>query len=330
MTQASTGHAPQGGIWEELGIGIAGLGHHFPREIVRNDLDSGMTGNHVDEAVLGKVGVRQLHRSAEDETVLTLAVAAAQEAVKDAGIVADELDLIILTNWTEHVFRPELAPLVATEIGAKRAMAFDLAAGCSGFVLGTQTAAAYLHSPTHHNKALVVSTEQFSRRVRPGSKGQTVAGDGAGAAVITREPAQHKARLVDSVMHVDGELVDLTTATPPNGWIKSQPELVEQAVAHISGVTAELLDRNDLDKDAISWLVPHSATRPIIDGILSTTGLSEDRLVTNFEYRGNISSACVPTVLSEFHDRDHFSPGDLVLTPVVAGGFFSGGLLLRF
>lgn len=329
MSQQTISPVAAGASWQDHNIGIAGFGHHFPREVVHNDPDSEVVGNRIDEAVLGQVGVRSRHKSSEDETLLSLAVAAARQAVEDSGVDPAELDLVILTNWTEHVFRPELAPLVATEIGAHGAMAFDLAAGCSGFVLGIQTAAAYLCAPTHHTKALVVSAEQFSRRVRPGSKAEAVAGDGSGAAVITRG-GDHRAQLLDSVTHVDGTLVDLTTATPPHGWVKSKPELVEQAAAHISSIVSELLERNSLALTDVTWLVPHAATRPIIDGILSRTGVPDDKLVTNFEYRGHLSSACVPTVLSEFHAKAHFSPGDTVLTPVVAGGFFSGGLLLRF
>lgn len=317
------------GAWRDFDISIVGLGHWFPEKIVVNDLDIAPEGNEVDRVVLGNLGVRQRHQSEPDQPILELAVGAARAALADANITAANIDLIILSNWTEHVIRPELAPLVAAEIGADSSFGFDICTGCCGFVVGIQTAAAYLASPLPYRTALIVSAEQFSKRIRPGSRGVAVAGDGAGAAILQRDPDSPKTRLLDSVSHADGSLSDLTLAQPPHGWVKSRKELVSEAVSHISDGVLELLARNGLTPQNISWLVPHSATAPVIDGIQERTGFGQDRMITNFHYRGNLSSACLPSVLSEFSAKGTFSPGELILAPAVGGGFFWGGLLLE-
>jgi len=318
------------GIWADSGIRIRGFGHYYPRQLIHNDLRSldTMPSSEVDDKILGRISVRSRHRADERETVLVMAVEAAAEAVKRAEVDPAELDLVLLTNWTDRLYAPEMAPQVAYAIGARRALGFDLCGACTGFVHAVQTAAAYLLSPTALRTALIVSSERFSRRVRPGSRGELVAGDAAAAAVLERgDPAVPG--LLDSVLHSKGEYADLTVGQPPDGWVRSRPGLVEQAVQSITETVSELLDRNGLDIADIDWLVPHSGTAPIFTTIQEKIGIAPEKFVTNFETRANTSSASIPVVLSENCANGTFRRGDLFLTPAVGGGWFYGGLLFR-
>lgn len=318
--------------WDGAGITFTGLGHYFPRTLVDNEelaaANPDLTTNAVEDKLLGDLGVRTRYRSEDDETVLYMAAEAARAALDDAGLQPDDIDLLVLSNWTDRLYGPELAPRVATDIGAGGILAFDVCGGCAGFVLGVQTSALHLTGPTGVRRALVVSSELFSRRVRPGSKGELVTGDAAGAAVLEITDAPGRG-LIDSQVHTDGSKHHLTGAMPPNGWVRSSRDLVEEAVAYASQVATQILGRNGLTVDDLDWLVPHSGTGPILDGIQKELDLPPERFASNFQIRGNLSSASIPTVLSEFTADRRIKPGDLVLAPAVGGGWFYGALLFR-
>jgi len=215
-------------------------------------------------------------------------------------------------------------------LGARRVNAFEVSGACAGFVHAVHTAAMFLHGPAGHRKALVVSTERFTRRVRPGSKGELVVSDGAGAAVLEAGVAGPGEGLIDSVFYSDGNLAHMSAAYPPHGWVKSHPDLNDVAVDYVVATVRELLDRNGLSSDDLDWLVPHSGTEPFAKGVCSRTGVDPARVLTNLRDRGNVSSASIPTTVSELLRTGPLKRGDLVLSPSIGGGVWCwGGLLYR-
>lgn len=314
--------------WQGSGVGFTGLGHYFPRTLVDNSAGTEATSNSLEDKLLGDLGVLTRYRSDEEETVQYMAVRAAERALADAGLTADDIDLVILSNWTDRLYGPEIAPRIASDLGMSGVLAFDVCAGCAGFVMGVQTAALHLTGPMGIRRALVISSERFSRRVRPGSKGELVTGDAAGAAVVEISGTEGRG-LIDSQLSTDGTRHHLTGAYPPHGWVRSSPDLIEEAIAHATTVTREILGRNGLTVADLDWFVPHSGTSPIMDGIQKELGLAPERFASNFRVRGNLSSASIPTVLSEFTADGQITPGNLVLAPAVGGGWFYGALLFR-
>jgi 3-oxoacyl-[acyl-carrier-protein] synthase-3 len=315
-----------GGLWTESRVRVAGLGHYYPRTLVRNDEVARPVGNAVDRLLLGSVGVRTRGVADEAETVPMMAVAAASRALDDAGRAPADVDLLLLGTWTDRQSIPELAPQVAHRLGATSALAFDVCGACAGFVHGVQTACALLAAHPSWTTAVVVCSEVFSRRVRPGSTGELVVGDAAGAVVLVKGGAPG---VVDSVLASDGGYAETVTAYPPQLWIKSKPELLELAVSSMVDVCDELLTRNGLTIADIDWVVPHPGTDVVHQQVKQRLAIPPERFLTNFETRGNTGAASIPIVLAEFREQDRFRPGDLLLTPAVGSGWFRGALLFH-
>ncbi|GAA2253598.1 MULTISPECIES: ketoacyl-ACP synthase III [Kitasatospora] len=321
MTTTSTA-APN---WQDAGIAILGYGHYYPPH--REECAAQTTGEGVDPAV-GTITVKSRHRSSATETVADMALQAARQAIRDAAVAPDEIDLLILTNWTERLYVPDLAPQVAAALGSRRGLAFDLCGACTGFVHGVQTAAAFLSSAGDWRTALVVSADQFSRRVDPTRYGSVTLGDAAGAVVLRRGPASRSA-LLDSLLVSDGTRSGVVAVPAATGWIEVSPDLPRHAVPGQAGAARLLLERNGLTIDDIDWVVPHPGTDAVHGPVREAIGVEPGRFVTNFPDRGNTGSASIPVVLSEYLESGPFQRGDLVLALAVGSGWYSGGLLFR-
>ncbi|UGY94145.1 ketoacyl-ACP synthase III [Streptomyces gobiensis] len=331
-----TSRTSKGGNWVGSGIRLTGVGHYFPEHVAHNspeEIGAEERFNAIDQHVVGKLNVKSRHLSSERETIGYMAVRAAEHALAAAGRSPEEVDLVILTNWTDRQWVPEVGPTVAFELGAQRALGFDLCGACTGFVHGVQTASALMSSLEPWRLAVVVCSEQFSRRTRPGSKGELVAGDAAGAVVVERgEPdsaPEGAPGLIDSVLFSDGEHAQTIFARRPSGWITSQPELVDRAIEGNVRVTELLLERNGLEIGDVDWVLPHPATDPIHRAVRDKVGIDADRFVVTIEERANTSSASIPIALSELLASGRTRPGQLYLTPAIGSGFFEGALLFR-
>lgn len=316
----------QQGCWSGSGIRISGIGHYFPADLVHNGPQEAGEYNAIDQAVVGQVNVRTRGVAGADETVEFMAVRAAEHALREASRDSGEVELVVVTNWTDRQWVPELGPAVAAELSAK-ALGFDLCGACTGFVHGVQTAAA-LMSTMDLRIAVVTCSEQFSRRVRPGSKGELVVGDAAGAVVLERgEPGD--SGLIDSVLSSDGGSARTIYARRPEGWVTSEPTLVDRAVAGNVRVAETLLARNSIRMADVDWVVPHPGTDPVHRAVREKLGISPEQFVVTMDSRGNTSSASIPIALSELWQSGRARRGDLFLTPAIGAGFFEGGLLFR-
>lgn len=316
------------GIWEDAGIRFGGFGHHFPAEEIHNPSPKDATTNAVEDRVIGGIGVHTRYRASDEETPALMAAEASRHALRNAGCAPDDVDVVIVSHWTDRNFVDEIGALTAAELGMKGTMAFDVAGSCAGFVQAVHTAAAFLAAPTGYRRALVASTERVTRRVRPGSKGAMLVSDGAGAVVLEAQPGAEPG-LIDSVFHTDGALSHMSAAVGgQGGWVKSHPDLNHVALDHIRSAVEELLDRNKLTIDDIDWLIPHSGTEPLAKGIQNSLGADPRRVRTNLAFRGNVSSASIPTTASELREQGVVKPGDLVLSPSIGGGVWCWGSLL--
>ncbi|MDQ1104107.1 3-oxoacyl-[acyl-carrier-protein] synthase-3 [Nocardioides zeae] len=316
-------------LWARSGLRITGYGHHLPGAPITNPTPPVLDATSVDAAVMGAVDVLSRHRAEDGQTPDVLGAVAAERALQDAGIDASEVDLVVLSNWTDRQFVPEWGPRLASALGARRAFAFDVCGACTGFVHGTQTAAALLTATPHWRTAVVVCAERFSRRVRPTSHGEQIVGDAAAAVVLRADGADQRLGLLDSIMVSDGEQHEATTVLPPAGWIKSRKDLLGTAVASHVDTVRRLLDRAGLGIEDLDWVVPHPGTGALHRAVQEAIGVDERRFVTNFARIGNTGSASIPVVLSEMRADGRLRDGDLVLTPSVGSGWFYGGLLLH-
>ncbi|MGI3223139.1 ketoacyl-ACP synthase III [Streptomyces sp. GTA36] len=316
-----------GGIWVGRGISFRGFGHYFPQhcEEIPADLPP---APEAEAAVLGPaLGVKRRHLSDETETVPYMAVQAGQRALRNAGMDAKDLDLVVFSSWSQRRYAPEDGPRIALRLGAGQALAFDVCTACVGFVHSVQTAAALL---TSHNwrRALVVCSDQFSQRLKPGRRGSYVGGDGAGAAVLEAGPPDDS-RLRDSVVLSYGEHAGVSKARGSNGWTVSLPTIADVASETAGEATDQVLRRNGMTIGDVDWVVPHPGSVRISEKLVQRIGADPDRVLTNFRTRGQTTSATIPSALSEYTESGTLRKGDMILSPAAGAGWYSGALLYQ-
>ncbi|MGW7514490.1 3-oxoacyl-[acyl-carrier-protein] synthase III C-terminal domain-containing protein [Streptomyces sp. NPDC054796] len=305
------------GAWAESGISITGFGHYYPERLeISSD----------DPETFAELGVRTRHVSSPDETVPVMAGTAVRRALAAAGRGIEEVDLLILANCTTRRWFPEAAPRVAHEVGAHRALAFDVCGACAGFVHGIQLCASLLSTLGGMRLAVVVASEQFSRRARPQSRSARVVGDAAAAAVLARDGGSG---LLDSVLHTTGAEADICTIGPEDGWMHTDPQVAELAFKTQSTAADELLERTGLTLADVDWVVPHPGTRVVQASLRDHFARAGASMVTNFETCGNTASAAIPGTVSENLGTGLFRRGQLVLAPTAGAGWYYGGLLIR-
>lgn len=307
-------------------VAITGIGSYLPRRSHTNDtlppLEQPLT-----DAQLARVGVRRRGWADESEGVAEMAAAAARHALENACTAPQELDLIILANWTGRRYIPEFAPRVKQLIAATDAVAFDVCCACAGFLYGLAIAHGFLRGPRVRT-ALVVASETTSSRARPGSKATLVFGDGAGAFVLDRR-ATRGGELLDYELLTDGDNHAIMEVTPA-GHVRThldQRSLVDLAARSLERVITRLLARNDLKLDDVDWIIPHSGTAGVQATLRSVLDVPAEKILTNFADVGNVSSASIPVALDHFVRSGTVKPGDLVVSAAVGTGWYAASAL---
>ncbi|MBV6632732.1 MAG: ketoacyl-ACP synthase III [Alphaproteobacteria bacterium] len=320
---------------------IIGCGSYLPEQILTND-DLAKRLDTSDEWIQQRTGIKARHVAADGELTSDLAIAAARDALKDAGIEADELDGILLaTSTTDQTF-PATAVKVQASLGMTGGFAFDLQAVCSGFIYGLSVADNFIRSG-QAKKLLVIGAETYSRILDWEDRTTAVLfGDGAGAVVLSAEPldpaeAVTAPGILSTHLHSQGEHWKLlyvdggVSTTQTSGHLRMNGrEVFRHAVQRLAEVVDEALDANGLTKSDIDWLVPHQANRRIIEGTGRKLGLANDRVVLTVDRHANTASASVPLALCEAVRDGRIKPGDLLLLEAMGGGFTWGAALVRW
>ncbi|MFE9220260.1 3-oxoacyl-ACP synthase III family protein [Streptomyces lavendulae] len=308
------------------GVFITGYGSHLPGAPLPDSalppLDVPLTS-----AQARRIGVTRRHWAHHPDTVATMARTAAERALERAGTEPADLGLLILANWTSRRYIPELAPRIATSLGATNAVAFDLCCACAGFLYGLAVADSFL-SDGRYRQALVVASETTSQRARPGSRATRVYADGAGAFVLQRD-AGRGGSLIDHALATDGtrhEIMDVDS----DGHVRThlpQRELADLVARSIADVSGTVLTRNNLTYDDIDWFVPHTGTAGIQAAVRDRLPIEAGRVLTNFPSAGNVSSAAVPVAVDHFASRGVIRPGQLILSASVGTGWYAAAAL---
>jgi 3-oxoacyl-[acyl-carrier-protein] synthase-3 len=318
---------------------IVGTGAYLPARVVTNDeLSRTVETSH--EWIVQRTGIEQRHIAADGEMTSDLACAAAREALRNAELDADRLDLIIVATTTpDHTF-PACATAVQAKLGADRAVAFDVQAVCSGFVYAVAVADNFVKAGQAEN-VLVIGAETFSRLLDWGDRRTCVLfGDGAGAVVLRAEEGTGTvfdrgvlATLLGSDgrhyrdLYVDGG----PSSTGTTGHVRMNGrEVFRFAVNALSTATRRVLEIGGLQVDDVDWLVPHQANRRILDAVRRNLGLPEDRVLVTVGRHANTSAASVPLALAEAAAAGKLLPNQIVLINAMGGGFTWGAALLRW
>ena len=290
-------------------IKIKGTGSAVPKLRVTND-DLSKLMDTSDEWIRSRTGIGARHLAVE-ETTTGLAVAAAKEALKDAEMTAEELDLIIAATVTADKFLPNLSCEVQSALGAKNAVAFDLNAACSGFLFALNTVQMYLENGVY-KKALVIGAETLSKIMDWNDRSTCVLfGDGAGAAVVTNEGDAFKG-FVQGSDGKGGEALDGDNRPVVNpftdngkqsalgGYVTMDgPAVYKFAVKTVPKAINELLDEIGWSADDVDVYVLHQANIRIIESVAKRLKQPMDKFPTNLQQCGNISAASVPILLDK-------------------------------
>ena len=316
---------------------IIGTGSHLPETILTNaELEKRVETS--DEWIRERTGIEQRHIAAAGECTSDLAVAAAEKALAAAGVSASELDLIIVGTTTPDVIFPSTACLVQHRLGAKDCPAFDVNAACTGFLYALSIADKFVRTGAART-ALVIGAETLSRMLDWNDRGTCVLfGDGAGAVVLRADTAPG---IISTHIHADGQYKDLLHnpvgvsrgfKDEPNHGVRvmmSGNEVFRVAVRTLSRIVDETLKANNLQKDAIDWLVPHQANLRIITATAKHLDMPMERVIVTVNKHGNTSSGSVPLALDHGVRNGMIKPGQLLLLEAFGGGFTWGSALLR-
>ncbi|MFB0922732.1 MAG: beta-ketoacyl-ACP synthase III [Alphaproteobacteria bacterium] len=319
---------------------VAGTGRYLPERIVTNaELAERIDTS--DEWIRERSGIAQRHIAADGEFTSDLATHAARDALKAAGMVPDDVDLIVVATSTPDETFPASATVVQSKLGcANGSMGFDIQAVCSGFVYALATADNFIKAG-QVDTALVIGAETFSRILDWTDRGTCVLfGDGAGAVLLTAEEGQGTSDdrgILSTHLHSDGRLHDLLyvdggpSSTGEVGFLRMEgKEVFRHAVKKMSEVVIEALEATGLNAEDVDWFVPHQANKRIIDGTARKLGVNSDRVVVTIDIHANTSAASIPLALSVAVDDARIKPGDLVLIEAMGGGLTWGSGILRW
>ena len=316
---------------------IIGCGAYLPEKCLSNhELSEIVETSH--DWIVERTGIHRRHIAAEGEKTSDLALAAAQQALENAGVQALDLDLIVLATATPDETFPATATTVQARLGVAGIPAFDVQAVCTGFIYALAVADNFIK--TGQSKlALVIGAETFSRILDWQDRGTCVLfGDGAGAVLLRAEnPTANGAGILSTHLHADGRHHDMLyvdggpSSTMSTGLLRMRgPEVFRHAVKNLTSVVKEALAENNLEASDIDWLVPHQANRRIIDHTAKKLGLPAEKVVLTVADHGNTSAASVPLALHTAVGDGRIKSGDMVLLEAMGGGFTWGAALARW
>ncbi|CAN5501874.1 ketoacyl-ACP synthase III [soil metagenome] len=317
---------------------ITGTGSALPARRVSN-AELAQEVDTTDEWIVERTGIRFRHIAAPDETTATLATDAAKAALAAAGVLAQDIDLIILATATPDQTFPASATKVQAALGIDDCVAFDVAAVCSGFLYALQVGESMIRAGSAR-RALVIGSETFSRILDWEDRTTCVLfGDGAGAIVLeAQESAENGERgVLASRLHADGRYNELlyvdggpsTTGTVGKLRMKGR-EVFRHAVVNLAAVMGEALAAADMKLEDVDWVVPHQANARILDATARKLGLDPGKVVVTVDQHANTSAASVPLALDTAVRDGRIKQGDLIVLEAMGGGFTWGAAVIRF
>lgn len=318
---------------------VAGVGSYLPSRVMTND-DLSKFVDTTDEWIVERTGIHSRHIAADGELTSHLALAAARNAIEDAGIDTQEIDTIILATTTPDNTFPATATTVQAELGLYHGAAFDIQAVCSGFVYAMTIADTFIRTG-QSKTALVIGAETFSRLLDWTDRTTCVLfGDGAGAVIVKGEEGagtNADRGVLTAHLHSDGRYKEKLyvdggpSSTQSTGHVRMEGrEVFRHAVVNIAEAIRESLEATGLTADDIDWFVPHQANKRILDGTAKRIGLPPEKVVLTVGEHGNTSAASVPLALDKAVKDGRIKRNDLVLLEAMGGGFTWGSLLFRF
>lgn len=327
-------------IFKEEFMNLISTGSYLPPIILDNDQLASFVDTSSDW-IIQRTGIHQRHVSL-GETTAMLGAQAAQKALDASGLHKEDIDLIILATVTPDTLAPSTASYVQGELGIKNAIAFDIVAGCTGFVYALSLASSMIKTGLAKN-AIVIGAEVFSKILDYEDRASCILfGDGAGAVVIQK---QHMDKIID--IHLDAtfdeKLSIVVDASRPLDSMEDRnrapekpslhldgKEVYKFAVPALAGCVKEMLYKHNLTQEDIAYIVPHQANLRIVQAAAKRLGISEDKFYTNMDKYANTSSASIPIALDEMNQKGLLKAGDKILLAGFGAGLTWGSMLIQW
>ena len=322
-------------------VGIIGLGEYLPKKVLTNaDLEKMVDTS--DEWIITRPGIKERRLAAQDEATSDLAFAAAKDAILDARLKSEDIDLIIVATITPDMPFPSTASILQNMLGAKHAVCFDISAACAGFVYALSVAHQFIARGVY-KKALIVGAETLSAVTDWKDRNTCVLfGDGAGAAVLSEVPS---GGILSTYLGCDGSKVNLLNL-PAGGsrkpasketverrehYIRMQGnELFKIAVKTMTEAALTVLKQAGLGFSDVDLIIPHQANSRIITAVGKKLGIPPEKIFINIEKHGNISSASTATALCEAAKEGRIKKGDIVLLDAFGAGLVWGACVIKW
>ncbi|MCH5265559.1 MAG: ketoacyl-ACP synthase III [Lachnospiraceae bacterium] len=321
-----------------MAIRIIGTGSYLPKKVADNHFLSTIVDTD-DEWIRQRTGIRERHLSNGKEGTTYMAAHAAEAAMENAGITAEELDMIIVATVSADTYVPSTSCSVQGAIGAIRATCFDINAACSGFLFSLNTAYAYIEMGMAKT-VLVIGSETLSREVDWSDRSSCILfGDGAGAAIVRQDDGE--GGLIASVTGSDGSQGDVLTcrgrgiqnpfhnSKRKKDYIRMEGQAVFRfAVTTVPRCIKQILKKTEMDVDDIKFFILHQANVRIIEVIAKRLKVDLDKFPMNLNRYGNTSSASIPILLDELNQNHLLERGDKLILSGFGGGLTWGAMLI--
>ena len=326
---------------QKMTAAITAVGGYVPEyRLTNQELEKMVDTN--DEWIRLRTGIQERRiQKGEGLALSDMIVPAVKQLCEKRGIDPSEIDCLIVGTITGDYPFPSTANVVCDKIGATRAWGFDLAAACSGFLYALSTGAALIESG-RYQKVVVVGGDKMSSIINYEDRNTCIIfGDGAGAVLL--EPNQNGYGILDSVLGSDGSgrkylkteaggsllPTSLETVKNKQHYVYQEGAAVfKQAVKRMADSVGELMVRNSLTSDSVSWLVPHQANIRIIESTAERAGIPMDRVMVNINKFGNTTAATLPLCLWDYEAQ--LKKGDNLILAAFGGGFTWGATLIRW
>ncbi len=331
---------------------IIGLGHYVPDNVVTNDdLSKIMDTN--DAWIQERTGIKERRHvvKGDGDTTTSMGVKAAKVAIERAGIDKDDIDFIVFATLSPDYYFPGPGVLVQRDLGIKTVGALDVRNQCSGFIYGISVADQYIKTGMYKN-VLVIGSEVHSHGLDMTTRGRSVSvifGDGAGAAILSREEDTSKG-ILSTHLHSEGQHAEELSLLAPgmgNRWVSdiiadNDPNdesylphmngqfVFKNAVVRFSEVIVEGLEANNLQASDIDMLVPHQANLRISQFIQKKFGLKDDQVFNNIMNYGNTTAASIPIALTEAWEQGKVKEGDTLVLAAFGSGFTWGSAIIKW
>lgn len=325
----------------DIRAAITGVQGFVPDYVLTNkELETMVETN--DEWILSRTGIKERRiLKGENQGTSVLGVEALKGLLEKTGTDASEIDLIICATTTPDMLFPATANIIANKIGAKNAFGYDLSAACSGFLFALVTGSQFIETGKY-KKVVVIGADKMSSIVDYTDRTTCIIfGDGGGAVLL--EPTHENVGIMDSILKTDGSgeahlhmkaggsrkpATAETLAAREHYVYQEGAAVFKFAVTNMADVSAEIMAKNDLKSEDVSWLVPHQANKRIIDATANRMGLGPEKVMLNIQKYGNTTSGTIPLCLWDYEPL--LKKGDNLILSAFGGGFTWGSIYLKW